>query len=105
MCWVSSFVRVVPFRGVGSVSPNRPVPYRLAHQGQTEPPPYRALSRTQNIRVRLGGSGSMMEDFPDKPTGMHWKTYLRLFHKAIVDEQISNQAMMNWIGAHRARIG
>jgi hypothetical protein len=79
--------------------------HRLAYGSQTESPAYRALSRTQNIRVRLGGSGSMAEDFPDKPKGMHWTTYLRLLHKANVYEQISNQAMMSWIGSQRGHVG
>ena len=79
--------------------------YRLAYESQTESPAYRALSRTQNIRMRLGGSGSMAEDFPDKPKGMHWKTYMSLLHKANVYEQISNQATMNWLRAQSARIG
>jgi hypothetical protein len=77
--------------------------YCLAYESQTESPAYRALSRTQNIRVRLGGSGSLAEDFPNKPKGMHWKSYLRLLHKANLYEQISNEAMMSWIGAQRAR--
>lgn len=75
--------------------------YRLAYESQTESPAYRALSRTQNIRVRLGGSGSMMEDFPNRPKGMHRKTYLMLLHKANADEQISDEGMMAWIGAQR----
>jgi len=72
--------------------------YRLAYESQTESPAYRALSRAQNIRVRWGGSGSMMEHFPDKPKGMHWKTYLKLLHKARAHEQISDEAMMSLIG-------
>jgi hypothetical protein len=78
--------------------------HRLAYESQTESPAYRALSRTQNIRVRLGGSGSLAEDFPDKPKGMHWRKYRALLHQANVYEQISNEAMMSWLGAQSARI-
>lgn len=38
----------------------------------------RALSKAQAIRVRLGGSASMMAPFPAKPKGMRWSTYYRL---------------------------
>ena len=39
--------------------------------------PTRPLPRSK-IGSRLGGSVSMFEDFPDKPKGMHWRTYDRL---------------------------
>lgn len=47
----------------------------LAYSSQNESPMYRALSQAQKIRQRLGGSGSLDEAFPDKPKGMHWRTY------------------------------
>jgi hypothetical protein len=28
--------------------------------------------------MRLGGSGNALEDFPDKPKGIHWRSYNRL---------------------------
>ena len=45
------------------------------------------LTRAQNKRVRLGGSGSLDEAFPPKPKGMHWRTYNRL---AAEDEEADN---------------
>ena len=78
--------------------------YRLAYESQTESPAYRALSRTQNIRMRLGGSGSMMDFFPDKPKGMHWKTYRRLEAQGDWYERIANQSMMAWINLKRAQL-
>ena len=47
----------------------------LAYECQHEPPHGRALQRAQKIRRRLGGSSNMSEEFPDKPKGMHWRTY------------------------------
>jgi hypothetical protein len=38
----------------------------------------RGLLKAQRIRVRLGGSANMLNDFPEKPKGMHWRTYERL---------------------------
>jgi hypothetical protein len=34
--------------------------------------------KAQKIRRQLGGSLSMVDDFPPKPRGMHWKRYERL---------------------------
>lgn len=47
----------------------------LSYESQREAPYSRALSRAQAIRIKLGGSANMAEDFPDKPKGMHWRTY------------------------------
>jgi hypothetical protein len=33
---------------------------------------------TRKIRMRLGGNGDIFDAFPDKPKGMHWRTYDRL---------------------------
>jgi hypothetical protein len=50
----------------------------LAYASQQESSNQRGLYRAQKIRTRLGGSVSMFEDFPDKPKGMHCRTYDRL---------------------------
>jgi hypothetical protein len=56
--------------------------HRLAYETQHESPSGRALLKAQNIRVKLGGSGSLAEPLPRRPRGMHRKTYLRLLCKA-----------------------
>src|SRR6266513_773273 len=33
--------------------------------------------KSQKVRMRLGGSPNMLDDFPEKPKGMHWRTYER----------------------------
>jgi hypothetical protein len=52
--------------------------YRLAYTSQNETPYLRAIRRVRKIRMRLGAGFSFAEPFPDKPPGMHWRTYLRM---------------------------
>jgi hypothetical protein len=52
--------------------------YRLAYASQQESAHDRGLLKAQGIRMRLGGTANMLDDFPEKPKGMHWRTYERL---------------------------
>jgi hypothetical protein len=49
--------------------------YDLAYASQQEALRERGLFKCQKIRMDLGGSPNMLEEFPDKPKGMHWRTY------------------------------
>jgi hypothetical protein len=51
---------------------------RLAYASQQESAHERGLRKAQGIRMRLGGTANMLDDFPEKPKGMHWRTYERL---------------------------
>ena len=65
--------------------------YQLKYETQYERPWGRAITKAQKIRQRLGGDGSMDDWFPEKPKGMHWKTYRRL-------EAIDADAQDLWAG-------
>jgi hypothetical protein len=47
----------------------------LRYASQREDYAHRAMSKAQAIRVRLGGSAAMVDEFPPKPKRMWWKTY------------------------------
>ena len=50
----------------------------LKYESQYEDPICRVTSQRHKLRGRLGQYDSLDEPFPDKPKGMHWKTYRRL---------------------------
>jgi len=52
--------------------------YDLSYASQLESPTMRAISRSRNIRMRLGGSPDVLRPFPEKPPRMHRRTYDRL---------------------------
>jgi hypothetical protein len=56
------------------------------------------------IRTRLGGSGSLADDFPSKPKGMHWRTYHRFIIKACDAQDISEAATLKWLNAQRGKL-
>lgn len=66
----------------------------LTYSSRQDGQKYRALHRCQRIRQRLGGSANMMEPFPPKPKGMHFDTYLRLWHEHDRADREYTQRMM-----------
>jgi hypothetical protein len=52
--------------------------YRLAYDSRNKCAKTRARKKTQRIRMRLGGNGSLYEPFPEKPPRMWWRTYRKL---------------------------
>lgn len=63
----------------------------LAYQCQRESASDRTLRKDWKLRAKLGGKPGMDSPIPDKPKGMHWRTYNRIVDEiyrveCIVDE-------------------
>jgi len=65
----------------------------LAYESQREDRLSRLISKAQKIRRRLGGPAGLVYPFPEKPKGMHWRTYSRLREKALEIELAVNAAL------------
>ncbi len=52
--------------------------YRLKYETQYEPGFARAATKALKIRERLGSSGGIDDCFPERPKGMHHRTYEKL---------------------------
>jgi hypothetical protein len=68
----------------------------LVYASQQEPVRQRGLMKAQKIRMRLGGSPSMIEKFPDRPKGMHQTTFerLRAAHDQAADRHMPGLSRM-----------
>jgi hypothetical protein len=64
----------------------------LAYRSQRDNPRHRAISRAQKLRLRMGGSANLCERLPEKPRGMHRRTFYKLFNKA-AEAQERSQAL------------
>jgi len=71
--------------------------YRLAYTSQQESVHQRGLWKSQQIRMRLGGSASMLDEFPDRPKGMHWRTYERWCRVHDAAEERSTIGLMGFV--------
>jgi hypothetical protein len=62
---------------------------KLARYGsQSENPRFRAIRKSQKIRIRLGGTTNLLDPFPDKPRNMQWRTYGWLFNQAEATQEL-----------------
>lgn len=73
--------------------------WNLAYQSQHEAPYQRALSKAQKFRQRLGGSLCTDDPFPEKPKGMHWRTYDRLAERGEALDEQAERAGLAMFGA------
>jgi hypothetical protein len=88
--------RVIKLYGAGRLFACRRC-YRLAYTSQQESLHQRGLWKSQKIRMRLGGSPSMLDEFPDKPKGMHWRTYERLRDRHDAAKERSTVGLMGFV--------
>jgi len=56
--------------------------YGLVYDSKNGTRRNRGVWRAQSIRLKLGGSANLSEPFPEKPKGMHWRTYMQLREEA-----------------------
>ena len=66
--------------------------YGLTYATRQAAPRDRLILKAQKIRERLGGDLGVINAFPDKPKGMHWRRYKRL--RAVHDQAVGNSLTM-----------
>ena len=96
--------RVVKLHGAGRYFLCRGC-HGLSYRSQQERGMDRALGKANKVRMRLGGEPGMSNAFPDKPKGMHWRTYGRHVQEVADAEAVADK---HWtLGAERllARLG
>jgi hypothetical protein len=65
----------------------------LTYSSRQEGSGHAELLRVQRVRERLGGHPGLSRPFPEKPKGMHWRTYERLRRQAIDLEWVGREAI------------
>lgn len=74
--------------------------YGLGYASQAEDAPNRLLRRAQKLRMKLGGDGCVDEPFPDRPKGMHRRTFDRLCSQLDLLEADMWRATIQRFGLH-----
>jgi hypothetical protein len=69
----------------------------LGYRSQLESPEHRAITKAQKLRVRLGGSGNLLDPFPGRPPRMHRRTYYRRLAAAIAAEERMVALDLDWL--------
>jgi hypothetical protein len=78
----------------------------LTYASRQESPRDRSISQARKVRMRLGGGPSLFDPFPDKPKGMHWRTYLRLRARAQAAEAFSLASLeAKWLASKKHLAG
>lgn len=69
----------------------------LPYASQQQSPRDRSINRARAIRMKLGGGPSLIDPFPDRPRGMHWRTYERLRARAEASEEYLDNFLMRYL--------
>ena len=77
--------------------------YNLAYPVQRETDCYRAVRRADKIRERLGWEHGILNLTGDKPKGMHWRTYWRLFYRYGENAMFSMEAIHDTVNRRNKR--
>lgn len=72
----------------------------LAYDSQQRSRQNRCLDTAGRLRVAIGGSGSLADPLPDKPKGMHWKTYLKKCRRIERNESVVFGGLGAWLQKH-----
>ena len=72
--------------------------YGMAYRSQNECIEDRMATRAHRLRRKLNGEPGFEMPFPDKPKGMHWKTYNKLCDEIDYLEDTSMMSMMQRFG-------
>ena len=67
------------------------------YRSQSESRAQRAVTRAVAAHMRLGGSGNLLDPFPEKPRGLHRRTYGRLQAAAIAAEERMIALDLDWL--------
>lgn len=74
--------------------------YGLKYQSQYERSWSRATDKALKIRQKLGCDGGIDDPFPEKPKGMHWKTYYQLEAEYERCYEAWGRLSMEWLGRY-----
>ena len=72
---------------------------QLAYDSQQDSGWRRSINQARVARMKLGGSANLTEPLPDRPNGMHWRTYSRLYMRAARREQAFLADTLNMLTA------
>ena len=77
----------------------------LAYQTENATRSGRKLLKAKRLHVRLGGTGNLFEELPEKPPEMSWRTYERLRERGEAARQAVFEAIEERLRLSSARLG